>query len=354
VSARYAYPSLPPPPGLPRAGFFMFNAKKVRDVIGGALINDTTTASATIEAGARATLKTYTFTTGALANRLRIRIYGRAGTANTYATVYVNLNNVDAYSTALTLSTSEVLLVDAFINVSASTPYILKIDLYNGVSVSVTYYITRVYIYVGYALTSTTETTLASFVQSSECSVVANSINVKYSLGFRYRVVFNRKTTATATLKVGIDSLSIAGADDGDTYQSICRTTGSGNITVSGYVGADGDVIIIISIRVQYVLKGSQSDSRNVSSSWCVVVQESGYIVALVRYATFDDVNRSMSVYNITLNGAELVYTSASGSDVTFVFEGVSAGEMTFYVDGVEDSKSYSAIVTLVIMVMSP
>jgi hypothetical protein len=190
-------------------------------------------------------------------------------------------------------------------------------------------------------------------VQSSECSVVVNNINVKYALGFRYRVVYNRKTTATATLKIGADTLSIASANDGDTYQAVNGTTAGGDINISGYVGASGDIIIIVSIHVQYVLRGNQSDSRNVGSSWCIVVQEYGYIIAVVRYITLDGANRSMSVYNITLNGVESVYTSASGSDVTFILESASAGEMTFYVDGVEDSKSYSAIVTIVLMVMS-
>jgi len=350
VSARYIYPSPPPPTGSSRAGYFIFNARH-RDFVGGRVIQDTTTSSASV-AGGRTTVKSYSFTTGANATRMRVRVYGYLN-FTTSATVYINLNGTDVYSKEIT-NTTEQLIIDTFISLSASTSYRMNIDFYNPTSAtSYTLYITKVFVFIGYPLTSTTETTIASIAQRTDLYVTVNNINVKYGVGVRYSIRYHRKTTATATLKIGATTLSIASADDGDTFQATRDTMSAGDVTVSGCVGASGDIIIIINLFVQYVLRGNQADSRGVSSSWCVVVQEAGHVTAFVWFVTLDGASRTMYVYNITLNGTETMYASASGSDVTFVFEGASTGEMTFYVDGVEDSKSYSAIVSLAVVVIT-
>jgi len=343
--------SAPPPPSAV-AKYFAFNARRVRDVVGGVIINDTTGVTVTVSASGRATFKTYSFTTSQLSTKARVRVYGYA-VASYSATLYINLNNTDVYSRAFTLPTSNSLLCDAYIDVAASTSYTLKIDIANNGSYNLDITVTRVYIYVGCPLSSTTETAITSITQSNEYNVAVKGMNVSYEIGFRFRARYNRKTTATAMLKVGTSIYSISSADDGDSLQDLYSTTAGGDVTISGYVGASGDIIIIVNLYVQYVMRGNQRDSKGVSTSWCIVVKETGYVIATVRFVTFDNVSRAMSVYNVTMNGAEPAYTSASGSDVAFTFQGTSMGEMTFYVDGIEDSKSYSAIVSIAIMVIS-
>ena len=342
--------STPTPSGMAKAKYFMFNAR-YRDFVGGRVIQDTSISSASVAAG-RATVKSYSFTTGANATTMRIRVYGYLN-VTTVATVYINLNGTDVYSATINNNTEQ-LIIDIFININASTYYAMRIDFYNTSTISYTLYITKVYVFIGYPLTSTAETTIASIARSTDLQIAVSYINVKYEVGVRYYIVYHRKTTATATLRVGATTLTIVSADDRDTYQ-ITRSTMpvADAVTVSGYVGASGDIIIITNLFVLYVLRGNQADSKNVFNSWCVVVQEAGYIIAIVRYVTLDGLSRSMNVYNITLNGTELAYSSALGSNVMFTFEGASMGEMAFYVDGVEDSNSYSAIVSLALVVIS-
>jgi hypothetical protein len=231
--------------------------------IGGKYISDTTAVSKTTEA--RVTLKSYSFTAGGKTNKARIRVYGYCTLNPESAVMYVNVNGVDIASVT-GLPSSEALILDVYADLEPNTAVTISIDVASSTAgVSVTVYITKVYIIAGFGLTSTSNVDILTVALDPRYDTYILRVrgNISYRVGIRWWAKGNRKTTATANLFSTLPNetlgySNLGAGDDGD--KEVFLRIGTGDIasefTIRGYVGAEGDIIIITSLYCQITLRG--------------------------------------------------------------------------------------------------
>jgi hypothetical protein len=303
---------------------FVFDTRDRRSVargIGGMRTADTTSASTT--STSRVTLKQYTITPTGLSNKMRIVVYGHQYSGGTLY-VYLNINGTDVVSTS-TGSATPVVVIDYLMDVTPNTRYTIKIDGYASPSGN-TVYIDAVYIIVGLGLTSTTETTILTATLDPTYDTYAVDVagNFTYKVGVRCWVVGNRKTTASAVIRTnlpnvvnGYSSLS-AGNDYGNTVVLFVATGDyASSFSVSGYVGASGDIIIVVEVYAQVTLRGIIADSGGASSYWMLVINEVGNARFFSVHGSIDGSSLAVRL-NIAKRASVInLYASSTGSTVT-------------------------------------
>ena len=300
---------------------FFWDVKDNRTVgrgIGGYYTNDTTAATTT--SGTAVTLKTYTFTSGANTNYIRIRVYGyvSAGTGN-----YAIVINGTSVATGTTTSTTAALVIEYFGSLTPNTSYTININAYNSTAGDTTA-VSQVSINAGFGLTSTTAVNILTVtLGTNDTYTLKVTGNFVYTVGIRWWAKGNRKTTANATISSNLVN-EIQGyysptAND-DTDNNVFLTVRTGNyatsFTISGNVGATGDVIIITEIYCQIILRGNNTDSLNTYQGWQLIIREIGLLSVTSRHVTFDGLSVSVFFEIITKNAYQFVYTSSSGSDL--------------------------------------
>ena len=106
-----------------------------------------------------------------------------------------------------------------------------------------------------------------------------------------------------------------------DTDNNVILVVRTGNyatsFTISGNVGATGDVIIITEIYCQIVLRGNNVDSLSTFPYWVLLIKEKGMMTVISRHVTIDNSSQPAILYSITSNGFKIVYLSPSSSDIT-------------------------------------
>jgi len=309
------------PSNLTKIKQFFWDVKDNRTVgrgIGGYYNNDTTAATTT--SGTAVTLKTYTFTSGANTNYIRIRVYGyvSAGTGN-----YAIVINGTSVATGTTTSTTATLVIEYFGSLTPNTSYTININAYNSTAGDTTA-VSQVSINAGFGLTSTTSTTILTVTLGTNDTYTLNVTgNFVYQVGIRWWAKGNRKTTANATIQSNLVS-EIQGtysptAND-DTDNNVFLTLRTGNyatsFTISGNVGASGDVIIITEIYCQIDLRGNLTDSLGNFTGWALLIREKGIISITSRHVSPDNSNQNVSYFAITKNGNIVFYTTPSSTDV--------------------------------------
>jgi hypothetical protein len=323
-----------------RLKYFYFDAKDRRTVergIGGKYIADTTATSTTTEA--RVTLKSYGFTAGAKTNKARIRVYGYCTLNPADATMYVNVNGVDvAY--VLGLPESESLIFDVYTDLTPNTSVIVKIDVASATpGVSVTVYVTKVYIIAGYALTSTTSVDILTITLDPNNDIYKLKVSGSfvYRVGVRWWVKGNRKTTAPANITSTLaderyGATNLGASDDGDSEVFLRVGIGdyANEFTIRGYVGAEGNVIIITSIYCNITLRGDVLDSYNLGQH-TVLVRERGLLVATARVASPVGASTGLFIWAVTVSGAVQVWGSGVGTIVTATTTAIPVWDMPEY-----------------------
>jgi hypothetical protein len=322
MSLKIAYPA---PQNMAKVKQFFWDVKDRRNVergIGGYYNNDTT-ASSSINSTTRVTVKSYTFTSSAMTNKIRVRIYGYSNSTAYTTHIYLNINGTDVASWSGGLSTSAVLIIDYIGNLSPNTAYTIHVDGY--ISSSSGYFIiTQVSITAGFGLTSTTSVSILSITLDSANDVYTLNVtgNFVYKLGVRWWVYGNRKTTANATIVSNLANeiqsipYSPGAGDDGDNNAIIRLRTGdyATSFTISGYVGATGDVIIITGIYCQIMLR-SVNDSLNLTDHH-ILIKEKGVTFISSIHATIDGGSTFSAFYSIGLSGANVLYNTSNASFV--------------------------------------
>jgi hypothetical protein len=342
---------------------FYFTAKDNRSydrIGGGKPISDTTEVSTT--STTRVNLKTYTITTSAKSNYIRIQVWGRVYYTSGAYTLYlfINIDGTDVVSwssSTLAGSTTPSLLIDYNGSISAGASHTIKIDGY--VSGTATLYVSYVYGIVGFGITSTTSINIAS-LDSNDIYTLISSGNFAFKLGIRIWVSGNRKTTATSTITTNstnqIQGLNNLGAgNDGGNISSLLRTTLDylNNLTISGYVGASGDVLIITNLYIQITLRGINADKYNLKTNWIFVINEIGLIHINSRHVSIDGSSQAVSYYNVSQIEYRALYTSSSASDVS-VFNIITNNNDVgaYHVSNSEDSSGLSLFLLLSIIVI--
>ena len=325
---------------------FFWDVKDNRNVgrgIGGYYTNDTTAATTT--SGTAVTLKTYTFTSGPNTNYIRIRVYGyvSAGTGN-----YAIVINGTSVATGTTTSTTAALVIEYFGSLIPNTSYTININAYNSVAGDTTA-VSQVSINAGFGLTSTTAVNILTVTLGTNdtYTLYANG-NFVYTVGIRWWAKGNRKTTATATIQSNLVSeaqgyYSPSANDDTDNNAFLTIRTGNyaTSFTISGNVGASGDLIIITEIYAQIVLRSINRDSLSNYGHWELLIKEKGIMTVTSRYVTIDGSSQFVTFYNISLNPFSLVYKSTSGSDITvtnLIFPSNDSPEVAWHVTWSEDN----------------
>jgi len=302
---------------------FFWDVKDNRTVgrgIGGYYTNDTTAATTT--SGTAVTLKTYTFTSGPNTNYIRIRVYGyvSAGTGN-----YAIVINGTSVATGTTTSTTATLVIEYFGSLTPNTSYTININAYNSVAGDTTA-VSQVSINAGFGLTSTTAVNILTITLGTNDTYTLNVTgNFVYQVGIRWWAKGNRKTTANATIYSNLVSEAFSyqyqPVANNDTDNNVILTIRTGNyatsFTISGNVGAAGDVIIITEIYAQIVLRGNNTDSLNTFTGWELLIKEKGMMTVTSRHVTIDGSNQFVAYYIITKNGYLNPYNSSSGLDVS-------------------------------------
>lgn len=301
---------------------FFWDVKDNRNVgrgIGGYYTNDTTVASTT--SGTAVTLKTYTFTSGANTNYIRIRVYGyvSAGTGN-----YAIVINGTSVATGTTTSTTAALVIEYFGSLTPNTSYTININAYNSTAGDTTA-VSQVSINAGFGLTSTTAVNILTVTLGNyDTYTLKVTGNFVYNIGIRWWAKGNRKTTASASIVSNlvneIQSNQYNPSANNDTDNNVILVVRTGNyatsFTISGNVGATGDVIIITEIYAQIVLRENNVDSFNYFNTWLLLINEKGLCVLGYYFRTLDGSSQFISVYNIDPNYPPAFYSGASGSVV--------------------------------------
>jgi len=282
------------------------------------------TAQVTTTSTSRVTLKTYTAPSGALAYA-RIRIYGHSSSATYAFNVFLNINGTDVWSGS-TVSQTKVLLVDAFYSVGAGQT--IKVDGYVSSS-GVTGYIDEVdIIYGGALLSSTTEVTIHSTTLTWTESGVDNQYIFAGDKYITCGIIYNRKTTATATLKFDGNSTSPAAADD-TTNTQFARIEGthppnSNNVSVAltGYVGASGDYILIVAVTmtVRHQLKHLDPWNATWYENVFIVYPNALFYILAIKYSflTLNGIGQPLLIYGLMSDGSTYYnYWSVSSANVS-------------------------------------
>ena len=324
-----------------RVKYFFFDTKDRRDVergIGGKYIADTTSVSYTLAPGEEKTFKTYSFNAVAKTNKMRIRIYGYCEVSGAIVRIYVN--NVLVVSFNIPASSSEIFIGEHYHDLEPGSNYRVDVRVYNSATTSITVYITRVYVIAGYALTSTSSVDILTINLDPNNDVYNLKVNGNfvYRLGVRWWVKGNRKTTATAslfsTLANSVHSTAVnnlEAGDDGDNEIFLRISTGdyATSFTISGYVGAEGDIIIITSIFCQIVLRGIISDSYG-HGAWVLVIREKGLMVVNGRHLTIDGTGATSYVAKISPDTYVKVWETVNGTDIVFNSPAISIGNIEY------------------------
>jgi len=324
---------------------FFWDVKDNRSVgrgIGGYYTNDTTAATTT--SGTAVTLKTYTFTSGPNTNYIRIRVYGyvSAGTGN-----YAIVINGTSVATGTTTSTTAALVIEYFGSLTPNTSYTININAYNSTAGDTTA-VSQVSINAGFGLTSTTAVNILTITLGTNDTYTLNvNGNFVYQVGIRWWAKGNRKTTANATIQSNLVS-EIQGyyspSANNDTDNNVFLQLRTGNyatsFTISGNVGASGDVIIITEIYAQITLRGNITDSLGNYSYWGILVKEKGIGVLSVRIVSIDGNNTRVDVYAITQNGSLGLYLPSASTDESYtntMFASNDAPEYVVHFEFTED-----------------
>jgi len=339
---------------------FFWDVKDNRTVgrgIGGYYTNDTTAASTT--SGTAVTLKTYTFTSGPNTNYIRIRVYGyvSAGTGN-----YAIVINGTSVATGTTTSTTAALVIEYFGSLTPNTSYTININAYNSTAGDTTA-VSQVSINAGFGLTSTTSTTILTItLGTNDTYTLKVTGNFVYNVGIRWWAKGNRKTTTAATIQSNLVSevqgaYSPSAADDGDSNVFLTLRTGNyaTSFTISGNVGASGDVIIITEIYAQIVLRANLTDSLNLYNYWILLIKEKGIMSVISRHVTIDGSSQPVGYYIISSNGYKSAYLSSSGSDLTvgnLIFASNGAPEAIWQANFQADNFAYCLFLYLNIIII--
>jgi len=311
----------------PKIKQFFWDVKDNRNVgrgIGGYYINDkpstpyyTTNTTATVVAQ-------YTFTAGAGTNYIRVRVYGYVGSGTGYYSLIINGTTVAG--PVSTTSTTNVLLIEYLGSLTPNTSYTVQVSAYvSGAGASAN--VSQVSINAGFGLTSTTSTTILTITLGTNdtYTLYANG-NFVYNVGIRWWAKGNRKTTTTATIVSNLvnesqGAYSPTAANDTDNNVFLQLRTGNyaTSFTISGNVGATGDVIIITEIYAQITLRGNNADSLGNFGYWELLIKEKGMMVITARNVATDFGNNAGFVYAaITKNGYAFAYqTTTSTNDIT-------------------------------------
>ena len=292
--------------------------------------------------GATATVKTYTFTSSANTNAIRVRVYGSASSSAYTYTFYLLINGTQV-ATGSTSSTTAVLVIDYIGSLTPNTNYTIQVQVTNGG------YVNQVTIIAGFGLTSTTAVNILTINLDPANDTYTLNVNGNfgYTIGIRWWAKGNRKTTATATIQSNLVSeiqsgtYSPTAADDTDNNAFIQLRTGNyaTSFTISGNVGASGDVIIITEIYCQIVLRSNNQDSLNIFQYWPLLIKETGVVFLTERHTTIDASNQTAEYVMMTKNGVIKPFFGASGSDVVISLNLISnqSPECAWYVSPGED-----------------
>ena len=293
------------------------------------------------------TIKSYTFTSSANTNYIRVRIWGYATGANG-AEVKLYINNT-LESSLQVPNTSNGLLIDYIGSIPSSSGITVNVNGYIITS-GVTLYITQVTIIAGFGLTSTTAVNILTItLGTNDTYTLYSNGNFVYQVGIRWWAQGNRKTTASATITSNLVSeiqsfYGYSPSAYNDTDNNVFLTVRTGNyatsFTISGNVGASGDIIIITEIYCQIVLRGNNVDSLNIGGAWQVLIREKGIGSITERYVAIDGSSVNLYMYAFTKNGNILVYSSPASSDATvgnLIFAFNDAPEYTPHVLLAED-----------------
>jgi hypothetical protein len=251
-----------------------------------------------------------------------VRVYAYVSGTVSGSSIYLNINGTDVAGPVTVTETSATLKIDYIGDIPSSSSITIKVD---GLAESgYTLYVSKVVIIAGFGLTSTTSVNILSITLDSANDVYNLSVSgdFVYKLGLRWWITGNRKTTASATIVSNLtnegQSLTYkAGAgDDGDNNAIIQLRTGdyATSFTISGYVGASDDTIIITGVYCHIVLR-SVNDSLNLTDHH-VLIKEKGVAFISSIHATIDGSSTFSAFYSVGLSGANSLYNTASGSFV--------------------------------------
>jgi len=342
----------------PKIKQFFWDVKDRRTVprgIGGYYNVDTT--AVTNNTGATATVKTYTFTSSANTNAIRVRVYGSASSSTLTYTFYLLINGTQV-ATGSTSSISSVLVIDYIGSLTPNTNYTIQVQVTNGG------YVNQVTIIAGFGLTSTTAVNILTInldPANDTYTLYANG-NFVYQVGIRWWAKGNRKTTATATIVSNLVSeiqgyYSPTAADDGDSNVFLTLRTGNyaTSFTISGNVGASGDVIIITEIYAQIVLRGNNSDSAGGTVDY-IVIKETGIASVTSRHVTID--GSVQAVYagyiDVQNKSSYFFYQSSASADLIvsgIIFSSNNSPEYIYQLtDGDVDGRALFIYVNIVII----
>jgi hypothetical protein len=366
------------PPGA-KLGYFMFNTSDTSwyerglDTYGDHYTVNST--PYTTQSTTRVNAFTIGIMTGKYDNMARVRVYAHVSGAVNGSQIWLNINGSDAVGPVTVTETISTLKIDYVFGVSPNTNYTIRIDIAAELSFSITY--DKAIFIFGYSPQSTTLTPFFT-VTFDFVNIDYYNLKVKgkfaYALGVRWFLKGNRKSTAPASFSSNLTNevqgyYNPSAGDDGDNNAIITMRTGdfANSFTISGAIGAPGDIVIITGVYAQIVLRGNQEDFNSWSSNWPLVIKEDGIAYISFEYKTLDGSQGSMGVYKNTLESCHAVYEIIGASPWSTDFylpsiqvvnmggdfnAGIYGIEHTIYLDAGGDSDGRAFVVWVLVIVL--
>ena len=254
------------------------------------------------------------YTENCVAGKVRVRVYVNTGGSSYTIALLIDGNEVASVTTS---STALDLKIDYVGDITAGS-HTFEIKITSGSTYGITVSAYAVIIN-GVAIDSTTSSTVFSTTNVPSYTLEVNG-NFKYEVGIRYKMVYNRKTTTTASITLNGEApqnADLSANDDGDS-----TVTGYGTcpynttLSIDGAVGTTGDVVIITNLYVMVCLRGNQTYTGNgYTATVEMIAEEEGWSITVAKIYSLSGDSISFSIYE--LQPYWLLTTYVSGATTT-------------------------------------
>lgn len=328
--------------------FLFIGQNSPKDLIGG-FAKTEPTQSASVSA-TPTTIASYTET--CIAGKVRVRVYAYVNTTLATPAGVALLIDGTQVATGSVNSTTAVLVIDYIGDITAGS-HTFEVQITSGAGFTAYAYIVLIN---GVGIDSTTSSTVFTSTDVPSYVLEVNG-SFKYEVGIRYKIVYNRKTTSTASITVNgeaVQNADLSANDDGDNtvtgYGTCAYNT---TLTLAGAVGTSGDTIIITNLYIIVTLRQNQLVNGN---NYSLVVEEEGVALAQASVFVFDSTSTQAMAHALAGDYIFGLWASAVNT-ASWTWAGIWRAVANNSLLGIrtstgDDSQSQSAITYIVVVII--
>lgn len=291
--------------------YFLFDAQDTssQDLVGGTEFSDSK--QQTVTGGTTVTYYSYTY--NGITGKARIQIFLDTLTRSFDITLYKNGTAIASATGVVSDGTTPV--IDVVTDVTAGDVFDVELTN-NGTDVAP---VMDFKLVSGIPLPTTEGTVVSTTLPSYRLEYVGRW---KFEVGVRCRIDYIRaNTTAAFTLKINgqeLQNYTNAAGDDGVTPISGYGTGPLADpVTITGLVGASGDVVIVVHAYIQVSLRANQTDKLGNFAYWMFVKDNKHTTVVVDAHVlSLSGVNTRVKMWYLSVGGYKQKYVGITGTDV--------------------------------------